>query len=272
MTAMARRIAWALVVLLGAGTLSAPTVAGADGDPASDYLLAQNVFYPYQPPVAQSLQRVLNAETAATKRAGLSLKVALIHSPADLGAIPTAFGRPHEYADFLDHEISFRGPQPLLVVMPDGYGVAGLPAAVSAAVPSLRLPAGRTSDDLARAAVPAIARIAAATGHPIAAPAVPSPGSGAATAGGRPLWVIGVALAVAALAAAGGVLSLRRRRTRRRHPRQRAAVRTRRGPSRKYARIRGTPGGASAGLRPARHPASPEWAAPASSGCPRSLV
>ena len=32
------------------------------------------------------------------------------------------------------------------------------------------------------------------------------------------------------------------------------------------------PGGACAGLRPARHPASPDRAAPASSGCPRILV
>ena len=44
------------------------------------------------------------------------------------------------------------------------------------------------------------------------------------------------------------------------------------GRPRKYARIRAPPGGACAGSRPARHPASPERAAPASSGCPRRFT
>jgi hypothetical protein len=43
-------------------------------------------------------------------------------------------------------------------------------------------------------------------------------------------------------------------------------------PSGKFACIRGTPGGACVGLRPARHPASHDRAAPTSSGCPRTLV
>ena len=73
---------------------------------------------------------------------GLPLKVAIIHSPADLGAIPSIFGKPQGYANFLDREISFNGPVPLLVVMPDGYGVAGLHAGVAGAVRRLRLPAG----------------------------------------------------------------------------------------------------------------------------------
>jgi hypothetical protein len=206
---MGRRIACLLVALALAAALSAPAVAWADGDPASDFLLAQNVFYPFQPPVARSLQRVLNAETAATRRAGLPLKVAIIDSRGDLGAIPTIFGRPQGYADFLDREISFTGRQPLLVVMPDGYGVAGLRPAVGRVMPTLRLPAGRSSDDLARAAVPAIGRIAAADGHPIPAaasrPAAPD-------AGGGSTWLLGVVLAAAAVVAAGALLSLRRRR------------------------------------------------------------
>jgi hypothetical protein len=216
MTAMARRIACLLLALGLAGALSAPTAAWADGDPASDFLLAQNVFYPFQPQVAPSLQRTLNAETAATKRAGLPLKVALIHSPADLGAIPSIFGKPQGYANFLDREISFNGPQPLLVVMPDGYGVAGLPAAgVTGAVRSLHPPTGTSSDDLARAAAPAIARIAAADGHPIPAAAA-QPGAG--TGGGSPTLIIALGLAVVAVVAAAGLLSVRRRQAARRRP------------------------------------------------------
>lgn len=222
MTAMARRIACLLVALVVAGTLSAPAVAWGDGDPASDFLLAQNVFYPFSPPVAQPLQRTLNAETAATKRAGLPLKVALIRSPADLGAIPSIFGRPQQYADFLDREISFNGPQPLLVVMPNGYGVAGLRPAVSNVVPSLRLPAGTSSDDLARAAAPAIARIAAADGHPIPAAAART---AAPASGGSSTWLIAVALALAAVVAAAGLSSLRRRQVARRPVRRRRPAR-----------------------------------------------
>jgi hypothetical protein len=39
----------------------APAAARADGDPASDVLLGENVFYPYSPPVSTSLQQTLNA-------------------------------------------------------------------------------------------------------------------------------------------------------------------------------------------------------------------
>ena len=102
-----------------------PAVALADGDPASDVLLGENVFYPFTPTVAPSLQAKLNAETAAAKRAHIPIKVALIGSPVDLGAIPSLFGKPQQYAEFLDQEISFGGAkQPLLVVMRAGYGVA----------------------------------------------------------------------------------------------------------------------------------------------------
>ena len=122
---MAIRLASIVCALLVAAML-VPAAALADGDPASDVLLGQNVFYPYQPPVSKSVAATLNAETAAAKRAGFPLKVALIASPVDLGVIPDLFGKPQKYADFLDQEISFQGKQPLLVVMAAGYGVQGL--------------------------------------------------------------------------------------------------------------------------------------------------
>ena len=76
-----------------------PRAARADGDPASDVLLGENVFYPYAPPVSPALQKTLNAETAAAKAAGFPLKVALIAAPVDLGVIPDLFGKPQQYAD-----------------------------------------------------------------------------------------------------------------------------------------------------------------------------
>jgi hypothetical protein len=212
MSAMARRLASLLIMLLLAGTL-VPTAALADGDPASDVLLGQNVFYPYTPPVPTAVQATLNAETAAAKRAGLPIKVALIASPVDLGVIPELFAQPQSYADFLDKEISFEQVQPLLVVMAAGYGTEGVPAAATRAAKTLLPPAGKTSTDLAHAAITAVAKLAAASGHPISGvPGVAgsSPGGGSSTA------PILIALVAAAAVVAGALIGLRRRQT---HPR-----------------------------------------------------
>ena len=105
-SALARMLALTIVA-----TMLVPAVALADGDPASDVLLGESVFYPYSPPVATGLQKTLNAETAAGTRAHFPIKVALIDTPVDLGAIPTLFGKPQQYADFLHQEISFLGAQ-----------------------------------------------------------------------------------------------------------------------------------------------------------------
>jgi len=51
------------------------------------------------------------------------VKVALIYTAEDLGAIPSLFGQPGEYAHFLGVELGLRYVGPLLVVMPAGFGV-----------------------------------------------------------------------------------------------------------------------------------------------------
>ena len=159
----------ALLSLLAAVVvaLSLAPAALADGDPASDVLLGENVFYPYSPQVSPSLQRTLNAETVAAKKAGFPLKVAMIAAPVDLGVIPDLFGKPQKYADFLDQEISFQTKQPLLVVMAAGYGVQGVDAKTKAAAAALAKPASTKSNDLARAAILAVPKLAAAAGHPL---------------------------------------------------------------------------------------------------------
>lgn len=185
-----------------------PAVALADGDPASDVLLGQNVFYPFSPTVSASLQAKLDAETAAASRAHFPIKVALIASPADLGAIPSLFGKPQEYANFLDREISSsNNSQPLLVVMRSGYGAQGLDLAAAIAVVRLAAPAGPSTDDLARAAVLAIPKLAAAAGHPIGAVR-----AGSAPSGGSSRLLSVVLLAVAAVAASAAIIAVRRRR------------------------------------------------------------
>ncbi|MGO9883222.1 MAG: hypothetical protein ACLPV4_09425 [Solirubrobacteraceae bacterium] len=203
-------IAALLVAILaaGAGLLAAPPAARADGDPASDVLLGTNVFYPFDPPVSAAVQKTLNAATAAAQKAHVQVKVALIAAPTDLGVIPSLFGKPQEYADFLYREITFLGPQRLLVVMSDGYGTQGLTPAAQKAVASLPRPAGMTSTALAQAAAIAVVRIAAAEGHPLGSlRGVPSAASG----GGSSAAPILIGLAAAAIAVAVGILLLRRR-------------------------------------------------------------
>jgi len=175
-------------------------------------LLGEDVFYPYSPPVSASLERTLNAETAAAAKAKFPIKVALIASPVDLGVIPDLFGKPQQYADFLDQEISFQTRQPLLVVMPAGFGVQGVPAPAKAAVATLAKPAGSTSDALARAALVAVSKLASAAGHPVhGVPGAPG-GEGERSGSGSGRTILLVALILAAVGSAGALLAIRRRR------------------------------------------------------------
>jgi hypothetical protein len=197
-----------VLVIVLAALLIVPALAIADGDPASDVLLGENVFYPYSPPVTRSIQKNLNAITLAARRAGFPIKVALIQSPVDLGVIPDLFGKPQKYADFLDQEISFQTKQPLLVVMAAGYGVQGVSPKVATAVTGLSKPAGTSSNALATAAATAVAKLAAADGHPVSG----APGSGGGGGGGSATLVIVLAAAAVFVAIALLVLTLRRRR------------------------------------------------------------
>ncbi|MGZ4173669.1 MAG: hypothetical protein ACXVQR_04245 [Solirubrobacteraceae bacterium] len=205
---MRARFASTLAVVLAAAALL-PVSARADGDPASDVLLGENVFYPYTPPVSASLTKTLNAEAAAAAKAGFPIKVALIASPVDLGVIPDLFNKPQKYAEFLDQEISFQTKQPLLVVMPAGFGAASLPPGAQKAVARLAKPAGKQSSDLAAAALPAIRKLADAAGHPLK-----GSGSGSGSGAGSSSTVILIVLVVAALAVIGLLLANRRRRAR----------------------------------------------------------
>lgn len=202
------RLASILTVLL-LGVLLVPGGALADGDPASDVLLGENVFYPYTPAVSGQVQKTLDAETVAAKRAGFPIKVALIASPIDLGVIPDLFGKPQQYADFLDQEISFQRRQPLLVVMAAGYGAQGFTGPAKLAVSGLHAPAGKTSTDLAQAAIVAVSKLASASGHPVkGVPGIPATSGGGGSSSSAPI-VIG--LAVAAVLVAAALVVLRRR-------------------------------------------------------------
>jgi hypothetical protein len=196
-----RLIAVGCVVLLPA------SAALADADPASDVLVAASVFYPYSKPVSSQMQKTLNAEVAAAGRAHFPIKVALIGAQLDLGGLPALYGKPQQYAQFLDQELTFSGKPQLLVVMPAGYGVAGLSPAATAAAVSLPRPGASTSDEMASSAVSAISKLAAASGHPIGAVSASSGGGG-----GSIFDDLGFAIvAIVAVLAAAYIMVFRRR-------------------------------------------------------------
>jgi hypothetical protein len=200
-----------LALLLGVAVLAATAPAVlADADPPSDVLLLQSVYYPYQPPVSDKLRRTLDGVVAASRKAGYPVKVALVESPVDLGAIPQLFGKPAEYAPFLGREIGFKSKNPLLVIMPAGIATNNVSAKAQQAIQGIKIDASKQSDGLVAAAIEAIPKMATASGHPVAAVPVPSSGGGKKSGGGTsPLIVFGAPVLLVALAAL--VAALRRR-------------------------------------------------------------
>ena len=116
-----RSLAVLLALVLGTVAFGVAP-ARADGDPASDILLIDNVFLTYSVDVSPAAKTALQQEVAKLNKAGFRVKVAVIADPADLGAVPSLFGKPQVYAKFLAAEIAFQYTNRLLVVMPNGFG------------------------------------------------------------------------------------------------------------------------------------------------------
>jgi hypothetical protein len=195
-----------LVALIGAVVcLSAPSLAQANGDPASDYLLTQNVFLPFTTKIDQNSVKRLNALLVEAKSQRFPIRVALILSPSDLGTAFSLFGKPEKYARFLGLELSFVYRDRLLVVMPNGYGYAvkGDPDPKASAVLKKLSAPGRSATKEADAAIVAVQRLAAGEGHQLAAPKV----GGSA---GRDRLTIAAA-ATAAIALIAAIVLYRRR-------------------------------------------------------------
>ena len=170
-----RAILCLLACALVAG-LAIPS-ARADGDPASDYLVAQQAFLSYDAKIPPAQQRKLVAAVASANRNGFPVRVALIWSRYDLGSVPELFGKPQAYARFLDAEDSkcwwggscgsgrFKTTTRLLVVMPNGLGFAQWkhdPAAGYRVLKGIKVE--RTPAGLATAATAAVTKLAAASG------------------------------------------------------------------------------------------------------------
>jgi len=200
-----------LAVAVAIATVALASNARGDGDPASDYLLTQQVFLPSDATASSTAQRQLLGVVQAANRAGFAIRVAIIPSSYDLGSVTELWRQPRTYARFLSLELSFAYTHRLLVVMPNGLGF-NWPN--HSAVPAYRLldaiAVPSSKNGLVTAAQSAVRQLAAAAGVRFAVPkqlpTVPQGSSHGAI-------VIVPALAVIAVALAGLVV-LRRRRTR----------------------------------------------------------
>jgi hypothetical protein len=115
----------------------------ADGDPASDYLITQQLFVSFKAKFSDANATRLRGLLDDSKRQGFPLKVAVIAGRYDLGSVPSLFGKPQQYASFLGQEDYYFFKDELLVVMPQGYGLykaKALPPADRALVEGLPAP------------------------------------------------------------------------------------------------------------------------------------
>jgi hypothetical protein len=111
-----------LAMLVALAALLAAPAARADGDPASDYLIGQKVFFPYDLKVAPAAQQQLVALVDEANRNGLTIRVAMVWSSYDLGSITGLWRKPQTYARFLGEELRYIYRDRLLIVMPNGFG------------------------------------------------------------------------------------------------------------------------------------------------------
>ena len=201
----------ASVVLVVAALVACAVVpsARADGDPASDYLLTQQVFFPFDAKFPAEKQQQLAAVVTAANRAGYSIRVAVIWSSYDLGAITGLWRKPRTYARFLSAELEYVYKQRLLVVMPNGFGFNRPKHTVAAEYALLaKIPVRPGSVGLLDAAGTAVQRLAAASGVKVVPVPVASPSN--RNSRDRTIIILG---AIAAIALATLLrLALRRRR------------------------------------------------------------
>lgn len=139
--------------------------AHADGDPASDYLLGTKVFIPFDLKVPKAKQQELTRVVQDANASGYTIRVAVIGSLYDMGAVTSLWKKPKPYAKFLGAELQFVYKNRLLVVMPQGFGFNWphhSPAKQYALLDKITIQPG--SSGLVDAAQTAVQKLAAASG------------------------------------------------------------------------------------------------------------
>ena len=153
------------LLLAAAAALLAVPAAHANGDPASDVLLVNPVFFPVDAPLPDSDREALLKTVQDAKERGYTVRVALIPFTSDLGTAVSLWRHPQDYAKFLGSELAFVYAKPLLVVQPSGFGFYnhGKPVAKEQRVLA-KIPVGKTPTELTQSADAAVRALATAHG------------------------------------------------------------------------------------------------------------
>ena len=166
----------ALFVAVAAALLAVP-LARANGDPASDVLLTQPVFFPFDATLADSDREALQKTVEAANERGYKIRVALIPFTSDLGTAVSLWKHPQGYSKFLGSEVAFVYRNRLLIVQPSGFGFynRNKPVAKEQRVLA-KVPVGKTPTELTQSATAAVRALAASGG--VVLPEVSSSGGG----------------------------------------------------------------------------------------------
>ena len=171
--------------------LLAPAAARANGDPASDVLLTDKVFLPYEAPISKSAAQELQATVAEANRKGFKIRVAVIAFTGDLGTAVPLWRHPQSYSKFLWSEVAFVYSNRLLVAMPSGFGFWNGKKPVGRELRVLEgMKPGTTPTALAESTTAAVRALAEANG--VTLPKV----SGGGSSTNRDRYVLGVAVLV----------------------------------------------------------------------------
>ena len=154
----------ALLIAAVAALLAVPA-AQANGDPASDVLITQQVFIPFEAPISTSAKDELIKTVAAANERGYKIRVAVIAFTGDLGTAVSLWRHPQSYSKFLGSELAFVYSNRLLISMPSGFGFyrGRKPVAKEQAV-VVKIPPGKTPTELTESTTKAVRALAAADG------------------------------------------------------------------------------------------------------------
>jgi hypothetical protein len=154
-----------LLFVAAAAALVAVPVARANGDPASDVLITNQVYIGPEVPISNADRDTLVKTVAAANERGYPIRVAVIAFTSDLGTAVSLWRHPRDYAKFLGSELAFVYTKPLLISMPSGFGFyhGRKPTAKEQRVLA-RLRPGKTPSALTLSTAEAVRKLAAANG------------------------------------------------------------------------------------------------------------
>jgi hypothetical protein len=154
----------ALLVAAASALLAVP-LAHANGDPASDVLLTQPVFFPIDATLPDSDREALLKTVETANERGYKIRVALIPFTSDLGTAVSLWRHPQDYSKFLGSELAFVYANRLLIAQPSGFGFYnhGKPVAKEKRVLA-KVPVGKTPAELTKSATAAVRALAASDG------------------------------------------------------------------------------------------------------------